>query len=85
MAASFEAIEQRLRDMAGTQLRVVASIESIETRLEILTEEVQRTSTAIYRMNLSGESAKNSLQKQSKALNDLTKLILTIKKATGAE
>ncbi|GJL91036.1 hypothetical protein [Hyphococcus sp.] len=85
MGASLETIERRLRDMAGTQQRVVESIASIETRLDVLTDELQRTSTAIYRLNLSDERARNFLQKQDKALNDLTKLLLTIKKENDAE
>lgn len=64
-------LEQRLICIEKAQEEALATIVKLESRLEIMRQEFQRTSTSIYRMGLTLESGKASSQRREVTLSEI--------------
>ncbi len=71
-------LEQRLIRIEKAQEEALASTVKLESRLEILRQEFQRTSTSIYRMGLTLESGKASAQRREAALSEIRQQLVRI-------
>lgn len=79
MADNFEAFNEKITRMEAMLEGLAASTQSITDRIDILTQECQRTAAQVQRMGLNQEAAKLAEQRRDQSFSALADAIATLK------
>jgi hypothetical protein len=76
-------LERRLEQLEHGQAKMLASLSAIESRIEILHQEFQRTATTVSRFSLAQESAKLHNQRLEGFVSEVRGQLTKIEAALG--
>ncbi len=83
MTENTPSLERRLDRLEQGQARMLASLTAIESRIEILHQEFQRTATTVSRFSLAQESARLHSQRLESFVSEVRGQLTKVEAALG--
>ncbi len=76
-------LDKRLAQLEARQAKALALLTTLEDRLDVIHQEFQRTSTIVYRLNITQEAATSSDQRRDRLLEEMRAILTKIEARVG--